>query len=100
VLLFSDFEAARRFDPSRKADIESLRGSYHLDRITGKEELNIFLDPKEPQRNIKIDLTARSKAFELEGYGGEIASAVSLSFDEAIRASQARVSGDTSLRGI
>jgi hypothetical protein len=66
VLLFSDFEAARRFDPSRKADVESLRGSYHLDRITGKEELNIFLDPKEPQRQYKGRPHARSKAFELE----------------------------------
>ena len=61
VLLFGDFEAARRFDPTRKLDVESLRGSYQLDRTTGKEELNIFLDPKEPQRNIKIDLTREAK---------------------------------------
>ena len=61
VLLFSDLEAARRFDPTRKGDVESLRGSYDLDRTTGKEELNIFLDPKEPQRNIKIDLTREAK---------------------------------------
>lgn len=61
VLLFSDFEAARRFDPTHKGDLESLRGSYHLDRTTGKEELNIFVDPKDPQRNIKIDLTREPK---------------------------------------
>ncbi|HYV10149.1 MAG TPA: hypothetical protein VE980_04500 [Pyrinomonadaceae bacterium] len=61
VLLFSDFEAARRFDPTRKGAVESLRGSYQLDRTTGKEELNIFLDPNEPQRNIKIDLTREGK---------------------------------------
>ncbi|HEX5602830.1 MAG TPA: hypothetical protein VFX63_09780 [Pyrinomonadaceae bacterium] len=61
VLLFSDLEAARRFDPTRKADVESLRGSYHLDRPAGQEELNIFFDPKEPWRNIKIDLTREAK---------------------------------------
>ncbi|HSE19542.1 MAG TPA: hypothetical protein VLB46_20935 [Pyrinomonadaceae bacterium] len=61
VILFSDFEAARRFDPSREEDLESLRGSYQLDRTTGKEELTIFLDPKEPQRNITIDLTREAK---------------------------------------
>ena len=61
VFLFSDIEAARRFDPTHKADVESLRGSYHLDRIAGTEELNIFLDPKDPQRNIKIDLTREAK---------------------------------------
>ena len=61
VLLFGDYEAARRFDPTRKGDVEKLRGSYDLDRTTGKEELEIFLDPKEPQRNIKIDLTREAK---------------------------------------
>ena len=61
VLLFSDYEAARRFDPTRKADVESLRGSYNLDRTTGMEEINIFFDPKEPERNIKIDLTQASR---------------------------------------
>jgi hypothetical protein len=61
VFLFSDFEAARRFDPTRKGDVETLRGSYDLDRITGKDELEIFLDPNDPQRNLKIDLTREAK---------------------------------------
>ena len=61
VVLFSDFEAARRFDPTRRGDVETMRGSYQLDRTTGKEELTIFIDPKEPQRNIKIDLTREAK---------------------------------------
>jgi len=61
VFLFGDFEAARRFDPTHKGDLETLRGSYNLDRTTGKDEIEIFLDTKDPQRNIKIDLTREAK---------------------------------------
>jgi len=57
VAFFSDYDAAKSFGGRTNEEWAWVRGDYHLDRTTGEEQLNFIPDPKDPQRNIKIDLT-------------------------------------------
>jgi len=69
VFIFSSYNAARRFTPSEESpdyakSWKAFRGSYHLDRDKGEEDISFSADPSTPQ--IRRTLNLRGNAASAE----------------------------------
>jgi hypothetical protein len=69
VFIFSSYNDAKRFTPSEESSDyakswRAFRGSYHLDRDKGEEDINFSTDPGTPQ--IRRTLILRGKSASAE----------------------------------